>query len=608
MKPYKTISRNKKNPSVDAEHIYKINTKIIFIFLVIFSIGIIVQMSRWQIFEKDKYTALAQSQYTESQRHPSSRGIIYAADSTILATDQPSWDIYAALSSIKDEREDFFLQKNKYVSTVSSILEIPIDDLNSLLSEDFRFVPLKNSVSTETKKLLEESYIFDEKDHERDPGFGLYFTKSEKRIYPNGNLASHVLGFMGKNDQGEDIGLYGIEGFYFGDMTGTAGFTYEEKDVFGNVILTSEYEPILPRKGKSIKLTIVPSLQEKIQDTLKKGVIEHQAKSGSAILMDPRTGEILAMANYPDYNPNEYWRTQELWIFKNKAIGDVYEPGSVFKPITISIGLETGAITPESTCNDKTGFVKIYEGTSDEHIIYTWDKRPDGLLTPEGFLQYSNNPCIVDTAKKIGFEKYYPLMKEFGIGDFIGIGLQDESNSYLKPYDEWIKLDFYTASFGQSISVTPLQMLSAISTIANDGERMKPFIVSEVSDDEETITYKPRVVGKPISKETADQVSDMMRAVVRKGDPSWIFNKYLKNYDIAGKTGTAQIPKEMELGYYEDRTNATFVGFAPTDDPTMIMIVRLEEPGLNEFSASTAVPVWADIFLTIADELGIKPE
>ncbi len=601
MRPIKTITRTNQSKKNTGDRIYSLNSSLIFTFLIILSVGVILQMARWQIFEKDRFTALAQAQYLESQRHPSSRGIIYAADSTILATDQPSWDIYASLSSIKEERDTFFNEKDKYVATVSSILEVPKEDINSLLTEDFRFVPLKYNSDTDTKKALEEIQIFENK----APGFGLYFEKSEKRIYPNGSLASHILGFMGRTNEGEDIGLYGIEGFYFGDLTGTEGFTYEEKDAFGNVILTSEYEPVLPREGKDIKLTIIPSLQSKIEDLIEKGVNEHQAKSGSVILMDPKTGAILSMANYPDYNPNEYWRIQDSWIFKNKAVGDVYEPGSVFKPITVAIGLETDTIEEDTVCNDATGYVKVYEGRSDEAIIYTWDKLPDGNITPEQFLQYSNNPCIAQTAQQIGLSKYYPLMQEFGIGNFVGIGLQDEANSYLKPQDKYIELDLMTTAFGQSVPVTSLQMISAISTIANNGKRMKPYIVEEVTDDSETITYSPRVMATPISEETADSVANMMRSVVRKGDASWIFNKFLTEYDIAGKTGTAQIPKEHEAGYYEDKTNAIFIGFAPVEDPKMIMIVRLEEPGLDPYAATTAVPVWVDIFLEIADDLEI---
>jgi cell division protein FtsI/penicillin-binding protein 2 len=584
-----------------SQKLFSFNSKVIFLFLMLLALGVTAQMFRWQVLESEKFRKLAKTQYTDTQRQSSGRGNIYAADSTILATDKPTWDVYASLSSIEDERDDFFKEKEAYLEKVSGILGLKKEELDKKLSKDFRYVSLKKGVDTNTKQALESEQIFTE----RAPGFGLHFGKSEKRYYPNGSLAAHTLGYMGKNDMGQDRGFYGIEGYYFSDLLGTEGFTYEEQDAYGNVILTSEYEPVLPREGKDIVLTIEPGIQEEVENALKKGVETHQAKSGTAIVMNPNTGAIIAMANYPSYNPNEYWRTQDGWIFKNKAVGDVYEPGSVFKPITVSIGLETEAITEDTVCNDATGYLTFYEGTPDEKTIYTWDKQPDGKISPEQYLQYSNNPCIAKTALAVGHKKYYPMIKEFGIGKFIGLGLQDETNSYLAPYERWTELDLAVTSFGQSISTTPMQITSAISTIANEGKRMRPYVVKEVIDDNEPIPNQPTVEAQPISEETADKVAEMMVSVVRGGDAKWIFEEHLTDYSIAGKTGTAQIPKKDSTGYYADRTNATFIGFSPVKDAKMIMLVRLEEPGLNEYAATTAVPVWADIFLDIADDLEI---
>jgi cell division protein FtsI/penicillin-binding protein 2 len=591
-------TRIKKNTS---ESIYQLNSNIVLVGIIIFVIGIVLQMGRWQILNKEKFVALAQSQYLDDQRQPSSRGIIYAADGSVLATDQPSWNIYASLSSLESEREDFFAGKDKYIATVSGILEIDKEVLDEKLPEDFRYVKLATNVDQEVKKALETTPIF----KERYSGFGFYFEKSEKRIYPNGELASHILGFIGKNDDGSDKGLYGIEGYYFGDLIGTEGFTYEEHDAKGNVILTAEYDPVLPRQGRDITLTIIPGIQKKVEEELKKGVEQHQAKSGSVIIMNPNTGAIISMANYPTFDGNEYWRTQDPWIFKNKAVADVYEPGSIFKPITVAIGLETGAITEETQCDDSTGYLKIFEGTPDEKTIYTWDRKPDGIITPEDYLRHSNNPCIARTALAVGHEAYYPKIKEFGIGEFIGMGLQDEANSYLLPYEYWTKLDLAVTSFGQSVSTTPLQILSALSTIANDGKRMKPYVVASVGDDEEEIRFTPTVLNQPISAEVAHSTASMMRSVVEKGDARFPFKEIIKTYDVAGKTGTAQIPKKTEAGYYTDRTNTTFVGFAPVDNPVFIMLVRLEEPGLDQYASSTAVPVWANIFKAIADDLEV---
>lgn len=581
------------------------NIRIVGTFISLFALLIIIQALRWQVIESDKFVLLAQDQYQGSPRQSTSRGIITAGDGTVLAVDEPVWGIYATLSMDDDERELFFSAKDKFVAEISGILGLEKTEIEEKITDEFVYFPIAHGISTEKKKALQEANIFGD----GTQGFGLYFEREEKRIYPNGELASHVLGFMGKDKDGNDIGQYGIEGFYFGDIVGEEGYTYEEKDSTGNVILTGEYEPILPRQGKDFTLTIIPIIQQKVEEILKTGVEYHQAKSGSVIIMNPKTGAIIAMANYPTYNPNEYWLVSEPWVLKNKAVSDVYEYGSVHKPITISIALETGSIEDDFICNDNKGYLDLYEATGypDQvgQKIYTWNKLAAGVLDLKGMLRTSNNPCLAKVALEVGHEEYYPMLKEFGIGEFIGIGLQDEATSYMKPYDEWTKLDLITTAYGQSISATALQITSALSTIANNGQRMRPYIISEISDNDETIKFEPQVLSEPISAEVAQKVIQMMKHVAIEGDPKYFFADINKKYSIAGKTGSAQIPKKDGPGYEELLTNTTFVGFAPAEDAEMIMIVRLEEPKSSPYSALTAVPLWKDVFVAIADDLEI---
>lgn len=576
---------------------FRFNTNIVFILMVFFAAALVFQMGRWQISEGPRFAEIGQAQYVSAQAQDSTRGSIYASDGTVLATDQPAWNVYASLSSLEDEREDFFKHRDEYIDVVSSYLKLNPDDLEEAIHDDFYHYPLAKEIDPELKKALEQELIFPE----RGPGFGLYFEATERRIYPNGPLASHILGYISNG-----VGQYGIEGYYYGDIKGTEGYTYEERDAAGNVILTSNYDPILPREGKDIVLTIDTGVQQKVEEILRKGVEDQRATSGTAILMNPKTGEIISMANYPSYDGNEFWRNQELWIYKNKAVSDVYEPGSIFKPITVAIGLDTGAITEDTVCNDATGSVTFYKGTPDEATIYTFDKLPDGKITPEEYLQYSNNPCIVETAMKIGHEQYYPAIKDFGIGEFMGVGLQDETNSYLMPYEYWTELDLAVTSFGQSVSVTPLQITSAMATIANDGKRMQPYIVKEVREDgQEPIQFQPRVVSQPISEEAADTTSQMLRSVVTRGDARKSFEDLNLKYDIGGKTGSAQIPYPDRVGYYKDRFNASFIGIAPVEDPSLVMLVKLENPKKGIYASTTAVPIWAEIFESVADDLDI---
>ncbi len=206
------------------------------------------------------------------------------------------------MSTDEQDRKIFFDKKDKFIATVSSVLAVENATIASNITDDFVYVSLAKGVDTEKKNALQNANIFGDDNIDRR-GFGFYFEKSVKRIYPNAQLASHIIGFMGKDSEGNDLGQYGIEGFYFGDITGKEGYTYEEKDSSGNTILTAEYEPVLPRSGKDFKLTIRPSIQNKVEKYLKEGVEKAGAKSGTVIIMNPKTGEIISMANYPTYNP-----------------------------------------------------------------------------------------------------------------------------------------------------------------------------------------------------------------------------------------------------------------------------------------------------------------
>lgn len=587
------------NKHKSEEDLFEHNLKIALVFIALIAVGVIIMQFRWQIIEHDKWSTRAKLQRTESQRQTSSRGVIYAADGTVLAIDQPAWDVYASLSTNKDDREHFYKNKEVYLQEVSSILGIKKEDLDNMLYENFVYVPIMKGISSTKKEALENIRI-----HPDLPrGFGLYFEKVEKRVYPDKTLASHIIGFMGKDPNGNDSGQYGLEGYYFGDLQSQSGSTYEEKDSRGNVILTTQYNPVLPRDGKSIKTTIEPVIQRKLEERLKAGVESTRSKSGSAIIMEVKTGKILAMANYPDYDPNEYWKTTNPEIFKNKAIADVYEFGSVQKPVTVAIGLESGKIPDDYICNDETGFIQLYE-----YKISTWNNQASGPLTLSGILEKSNNPCASLVALQTGFDYYYNKLEEFGYGRFIGTGLQEESTSYLYPYEYWTKLDLATSAFGHSISATALQVLSSLNTIANDGKRMRPYVVSEISDENETIKIEPLVEATPISPETAKKVRYMMKNVVTQGEARSYFNDPISGvtqYHVGGKTGTAQIPKENAAGYYEDRTNTTFVGFSPVESPKVIMIVKLQEPEISTYSSYTVVPVWIDIFKSVANDLEI---
>ena len=592
--------KNSENKKKD-----KSNIQILLYAITIFGAIVILQTFRWQLIHADKFKDLSQEQYMSTQVSIAPRGKVIASDGTILAVDEPVWNVYATLSKDEKERKLFFDNKEKFVTEVSGILSMNKEEIEDKLTDDFVYAPIKKHITTEKKNALTSTEIFGE----NTKGFGLHFEREEKRTYPNNTLAAHVLGFFGKDAEGKTIGQYGLQGYYFGDISGRSGYSYEEKDSYGNIILTSEYQPILPREGKDFKLTIVPNLQSKVEKILEDGVKNTRSKSGSVIIMDPSTGAILVMANYPTYNPAEYWRAPEPSVLKNKAISDVYEYGSIQKPLTIAIALEEKLIDKNYICVDKTGYLDLYKVTGYEDLkgsrIYTWNRRAAGSLDIPEIFKTSNNPCTAKTALTVDAKHYYSKLKEFGLGEFIGIGLQDEATSYLKPFEYWTKLDIITSAYGQGISATALQAISAFNPFANDGVRMRPYIIEEIVDEKETIKIEPQAISQPISKETADIIKEALKTAVERGSLSGAVREILK-YPVAAKTGTAQIAKVGEEGYRSDYTNDTVIGFAPVDKPKMLMLVRLEEPQTAGFSSLTTAPLWEEIFLAIADDMEIE--
>lgn len=572
--------------------------------IIVLGLLVLIQAFRWQIVERERFLILAQQQYTNTQRQLPQRGRILAIDGTILAVDEPVWNVYASLSTDPKERERFFSNKNEFITEVATILAIPIEEIDSKITQDFRHIKLADGVSNDKKTALSSvsREVFE------NPNFGFYFERDVKRTYPNNSLAAHILGFIGKNADGNYVGQYGVEGYYFSDIEGQAGYFSGERDSLGNVILNEEYDPLEARSGKSLKLTIRPSVQMKLEEVLEEGVKRTKSRSGSVIIMNPRTGAIIAMANYPTYNPNEYWLTQEPWIFRNLAVSDTYEYGSIHKPISVAIALESG-ISEDYTCDDKTGYLDLYEVTGYDDLkndkVHTWNRRAAGKQNLMKMLANSNNPCIAKLALETGFENYYQKMRQFGIGSSINIGLQEEGTSYLRPYERWTRLDLITASFGQGISATPLQVISALSTIANDGKRMQPYIVDSIIDGDNITYTNPQVVSEPLSKDTANKVAKIMADSVENGGMSEYQALRIAEYEVAAKTGTSQIVREGIEGYQEGKIDASVVGFAPVSDPKFIMLLKLSEPQTGRFAAYNALPLWNDIFLEIVNDLEI---
>lgn len=404
---------------------------------------------------------------------------------------------------------------------------------------------------------------------------GVYVEDKNFRFYPFESLAAHVLGFVAPSDKdGQILGRYGLEFYYEDALSGQLG------KFDGNKIKEAE-------DGRDLLLTIDRNIQARAEEILGELVDKYNATGGVVIVADPKSGKIQALGALPFFDPNHY-SDYPVKNFLNPAIEAVYEPGSIFKIITMSAGIDSGRITPETTYYD-SGSV-----TFNGRTIKNWDNKTHGKLTMTQVIEQSVNTGSVFAQRKTGKDIFYNYLLKFGFNEPIAIGLPDEVAGSLKNLGANARdINFATASFGQGISVTAIELLSAISAIANDGVLMRPFLTQDAS---------PQVLRRVISKETADQVTDMMVSAVRSAQVATI-----PNYKIAGKTGTAQVPDFVHGGYTNQVIN-TYVGFGPASDPQFIILIRLDKPEGAPLAGLTVVPAFRELAHFVLNYYNIPPD
>jgi cell division protein FtsI (penicillin-binding protein 3) len=492
------------------------------------------------------------------------RGLIIDSCGYILALNVFEYDVSAAPDVITD---------TQYVAShLSPILGVSPDELVSLLDPEKPYALLKKRVSQEVAEAIVARNFR-----------GIYLKPQLRRKYPGGELAAHLLGFVNL----DCVGGYGLEGFYDSLLKGL-GTMLEGAYRQGEAAPFAFHQLALPQDGTHLVLTLDRNIQYLVEEELEKAVHDYQADSGTIIVMDPKTGAILAMASYPSYDPNRYYEVpMELYI--NPAVSYQYEPGSVFKILTMAAGLDAGVITPDSTFYD-SGAIEV-----GGIIIQNRDRHAHGLVTMTDVLAYSLNVGIAYVSTSLGEETFYAYLKRFGCGYHTGIDLGGEVAGTLKEpgSKDWYKSELGTNSFGQGVAVTPLQMITAVAAVANRGVLMKPYVVERIVDDQGVIVTQPTEARQVVSAQTAGQLTDMLVEAVERGAEL----ATVAGYDIAGKTGTAQIP--IGDGYDPELTIASFVGYAPADDPQFIALVKIDKPRLDPWGAEVAAPV----FRTIAERL-----
>lgn len=597
--------------------LFRKDKRLAFVFgiYVLISVVIIVRLFIIQILDHTKLRAMAQSQYWSEQEISSQRGDIRSSDGFPLATSQVSYLLYAEPKNIPD-KSDYAL---KLSTALSEIYEIPDensegeklsdgqkrsaklvykDDLNSkflkLLDNDLYWIGLEKNLTPDQKnKILELDLKF------------IGFEEEPLRYYPEKSLASHILGFVASDDKGNKKGYYGIEGFFDGDLRGKPGKLTEEKDAFGEPILIGGYSKVSALDGRDIILTIDRSVQFIAEKRIREGVEKYNAHSGSVIIMDPMTGDVIAMANYPDYSPGDFNSVEKSSAEepfrktierRNLAVSENYEPGSVIKALTVASALDLGKIKPEDTFEDN-GPV-LYS----TYYIDNWNLKHYGTQNMIQLLQKSNNIGAAYVGHLLGAESLVSYFRKFGLGQKTNIELEGEDAGLLKDSKTMYDIDLANHSFGQGMLSTPLQVLNSFNALANGGVLMKPRIVSKLVDGEKEIVLPVKELGRVIKPETSATITDMLLQTVDGGEGRY-FN--LKNYKISGKTGTAQI--FIDGKYDARKTNATFVGYL-YNTKKFSMIVRYNIPMTSVYASETAVPTFMAITNDLVKYYGIAPD
>ena len=480
---------------------------------------------------------------------------------------------------------------------IAPFLGIVIEGESQFIKEDSKTDDFKNLLSRLSKKddryeLLKKDITTQEFEEIKNFNLpGIFFNSVSKRYYPEAEFFGHLTGFTRIID-GEQRGQYGLEEFFDHDLTGVDGRQTKKLSSLPIYRTDKKAQP-----GIDIVLTIDRSLQFFVYNLLEKAIEDYKADSGSIILLSPKTGAILALANYPYFNPNKYFEVQDLSLFRNSAISDSFEPGSIFKIITMAGALDSNTIKPTDFFTD-TGFVKI-----DEDTIHNVDDENFGTVTITEILEESINTGMVYVADLLGRESFRNYLKKFGFGGLTDIELSGEVSGDINNLERKQPIYLATASFGQGISVTPLQMITAVGAIANSGKLMKPFIVDQILDGKKLIKRKPKAIRSVISPSAAAMLSAMMVSVVENGYGS---RAKVPGYLVAGKTGTAQVPQSE--GGYSDEVIHSFVGFAPATDPEFAALIKIDNPKEERFAAATAASVFGDLAEFVLKYYNIPPD
>jgi cell division protein FtsI/penicillin-binding protein 2 len=546
------------------------------VLLVLVCLVMLGQLVRIQVLSYAELSAAGDEVRVRQSDLTPMRGQVLDRNGHMLVGNLVQYDISAAPELVGD--------LDKAVTTLASDLDMETDELSQTLSSDLVWVSIRRGVPKEVGEQVAAREMT-----------GIMVDPVWRRTYPEGAMAAHILGFVNAENQG----YYGVEGYYDGDLRGQAGTRVYQRDPWNQIIPLGLADDEPPQPGMDLVLTIDRTVQALVEEELGLALEETGAKSGVIIVMDPRSGAILALAAAPVYDPNRYWEVRDTRLFVNPAINSQYEPGSVFKVLTTAVALENGLVSPDTVFYDE-GQIEV-----GGQVIRNATRQAYGYVTMTEVLIHSLNVEMAKISSMLGPERFYQGLRAFGIGHRTGADLEGEVIGELRaPGDwRWHESDLATNSFGQGLAVTPLQMIVAVAAIANDGVLMKPFVVAEkVYGAGHRERAQPAAIDWAVSPETAHLVAEMMAQTVEQG----IERAKVPGYRVAGKSGTAQLP--TPYGYDEQKTIASFVGFAPVEDPQVIVLVLLDEPTSSEWGAHTAAPAFSRLARRLFVLLEIPPQ
>ena len=631
---------------------YRPRTLILAVLIYLGFFAILSRLFFWQIIQGDSLQAIAQSQYQRTLAFSGQRGDILTNDGYTLATNQTVYRLFvnpqdvteteSIASKIAPILEEYYTRNQEWHDQMVRLVESKTAPVKSTASDSATnededtdtetelLEEAENDQSTPTElpteaEVLEDQNVeegtleelllerlnrtdrtwislaarIDEQAKNEIEALeihGLGFDTYTIRTYPERDLAAAVLGFVGKNEHGEDLGYFGIEGGLNNELKNRHTQTRFDTGLFGFQLFQTASQP-QGIDGRDVTLSIRRDVQNILETELANGMQKYGAIEGEIIVIEPKTGKIIGIATFPHYHPSLFYEFDSE-LYRNSAVSHLYEPGSTFKPLTVAAGIDAGVVNADTQCPRCDSPVQVAG-----YKIRTWNGEYIPNITMTEALEKSDNTAMVYIAQELGSEKLRSYIEQFGIGAQTTDDLQEDRDTPLP--ERWGPVELATRSFGQGISMTSLQLTRAIAAIANNGLLMQTSMLDSIYDPitGNTMEVEPRSIRQVISPEAAQQVTKMMVSAAEHGEAQWTASR---THTIAAKTGTAQIA--VRGGYDPDKTIASYVGFSPANDPKYVMMVKLVEPSSSHWASETAAPLWHKVAQQLHLLLEIPPD